>query len=55
MMSFFSDKMRSKKDTWKWPDFFAFCTTLVKNDVSLLVPIGKVLELGFPECFFIKA
>ena len=24
---------------------------LVKNDVLLLVPIGKVLELGFPKCF----
>ena len=28
---------------------------LVKNDVLLLVPIGKVLELGFSKCFLIKA
>ena len=24
---------------------------LVKNDVLLLVPIGKVLKLGFSKCF----
>ena len=28
---------------------------LVENDVLFRVPIGKVLELGFPECFLIKA
>ena len=28
---------------------------LVKNDVLFVVPTGKVLELGFPECFLIRA
>ena len=28
---------------------------LVKNDALFLVPTGKVLELGFPNCFLIKA
>ena len=28
---------------------------LVKNDVLFVVPTGKVLELGFPECYLIKA
>ena len=28
---------------------------LVKNDASLLVLLAKVLELGFPKCFLIKA
>ena len=28
---------------------------LVKNDVLFLVPTGKVLELGVPKCFLIKA
>ena len=28
---------------------------LVKNDVLLLVPIGIVLELGFPKFFFNKS
>ena len=27
---------------------------LVKNDVLLLVPTGKVLEIGFSKCFLIK-
>ena len=27
----------------------------VKNDVLFLMPTGKVLKLGFPECFLIKA
>ena len=28
---------------------------LVENDVLFIVPTGKALELGFPECFLIKA
>ena len=32
-----------------------FAVVLVKNDVLFLVPAGKVLELGFPKCFLIKA
>ena len=28
---------------------------LVKSDVLFLVPTGKILEIGFLECFLIKA
>ena len=28
---------------------------LFKNDVLFLVPIGKILEVGFHKCFLIKA